>query len=305
MPNIVGTLNARQLESDMTYDLLIGDKSYSSWSLRAWLLFEHFGIPVRCHTTEFYQPGFVEDLKPWFPARTVPVVRSATGALWTDSLAIVEGLAEENPDIGLWPKGTAEKSAARSMISEMHSGFMALRSECPMNLRQAWLGMPVSEAVQKDLERLSELWDYARTFAVDGPWLFGRYTAADAYFAPVAARIAGYGLPVGDFGASYVAAHLHDGAFRRWRALGEARDRTLTEYDKALPKAPWPGPAPLSAQALETGPAENQTCPYSGKPVTHFLEIAGRAFGVCNAGCRDKTVADPEAWPAFMKIYQS
>ena len=97
----------------MTYDLLIGDKSYSSWSLRAWLLFERFDIPVNIHTTEFYQPGFAEDLKPWFPAATVPAVRAPSGAVWTDSLAIFEGIIEAHPDLPLLPHNPKARSAAR------------------------------------------------------------------------------------------------------------------------------------------------------------------------------------------------
>lgn len=289
----------------MTYDLLIGDKSYSSWSLRAWLLFEKFEIPVRVATTEFYQPGFVKDLEPWFPAATVPVVRAPSGALWTDSLAIFEGIIEEKPDVPLLPQNPQNRAAARSLIAEMHSGFMALRGDCPMNLRHAWKGYAPSDAVQKDIERIAKLWDYARDLGDDGPWLFGAYGAVDAFYAPVAARIAGYGISVDPRTAAYVDAHLTDPAFRRWRAMGEARDRTLTEYDKGLPKAPWPGPKTLPARVVDAGPSQNETCPYSGKPPTHFLELGGRVFGFCNPTCRNKTLADPEAWPAFMKVYQS
>ena len=289
----------------MTYDLLIGDKSYSSWSLRAWLLFERFDIPVNVHTTEFYQPGFAEDLKPWFPAATVPVVRAPSGTIWTDSLAIFEGMIEAHPDLPLLPQDPKRRATARSLMAEMHSGFMALRGECPMNLRNMWQGFEPSDAVLRDISRITMLWAHARTLAADGPWLFGDYSAVDAFYAPVAARIAGYGLPVDEPAAAYVNAHLNDPAFRRWRAMGEARDRTLSEYDKGLPKAPWPGPQIRPAQAVSAGPPENDTCPYSGNPPTHFLELDGRVFGFCNSGCRDKTCADPEAWPAFMKVYQS
>jgi len=289
----------------MTYDLLIGDKSYSSWSLRAWLLFERFGIPVNIHTTEFYQPGFAEDLKPWFPATTVPTVRTPLGAVWTDSLAIFEGIIEAYPDMPLLPQEPKSRAAARSLMAEMHSGFIALRGDCPMNLRHAWQGFSPSDAVMRDIARISMLWDHARSLGADGPWLFGDYGAVDAFYAPVAARIAGYGLATDEITAAYVSAHLNDPAFRRWRAMGEARDRTLSEYDMGLPKGPWPGPEILSAHPAATGPSENNACPYSGKPPTHFLELDGRIFGFCNTGCRDKTCADPEAWPAFMKLYQS
>lgn len=157
----------------------------------------------------------------------------------------------------------------------------------------------------RDIKRIIMLWDHARSLGGQGPWLFGEYGAVDAFYAPVAARIAGYGLPVDQAASEYVSAHLHDPSFRRWRAMGEARNRTLSEYDKGLPKGPWPGPKSLSAQPVAKGPSENDSCPYSGGPVTHFLELKGQVFGFCNATCRDKTCADPEAWPAFMKLYQS
>ena len=289
----------------MRYNLLIGDKSYSSWSLRAWLLFERFEIPVNIHTTEFYQPGFAEDLKPWFPAATVPAVRASSGAVWTDSLAIFEGIIEAHPELPLLPKDPKSRSAARSLMAEMHSGFMALRGDCPMNLRHKWQDFRPSEAVMRDIKRIVMLWDHARSLGGQGPWLFDEYGAVDAFYAPVAARIAGYGLPVDQAAAEYVSAHLNDPTFRRWRAMGEARNRTLSEYDKDLPKGPWPGPKSLSAQPVANGPSENDSCPYSGGSVTHFLELRGRVFGFCNETCRDKTCADPEAWPAFMKLYQS
>lgn len=289
----------------MTYELLIGDKSYSSWSLRAWLLFERFGIPVREHRTEFYQPGFQEDLKAWFPARTVPVVRSPKGALWSDSLAIAEGLAEAHPDLNLWPQDPAQRALSRSMCAEMHSGFGALRGSCPMNLRLQWLDFAATTDIAADINRITTLWEYAQKLSGSNRWLFGEYSIVDAFFAPVAARIAGYALTVPDRAQAYVDLHLNDKALRRWRALGEARDRTLQEYDMPFAQGPWPGPAPISARAVANGPSENARCPYSDLPVTHFLEIDGRTFGFCNAFCRDKTLADPAAWPAFMKVYET
>ena len=174
-----------------------------------------------------------------------------------------------------------------------------------MNLRHAWQGFSPSEAVLRDINRISMLWDHARSLSGRGPWLFGDYGAVDAFYAPIAARIAGYGLLVDQATQAYVSAHLHDPAFRRWRAMGEARDRTLSEYDKDLPQGPWTGPKALVAQPVAAGPSDNDKCLYSGDPVTHFLKLDWRVFGFCNKACRDKTCADPEAWPTFMKLYQS
>jgi glutathione S-transferase len=159
-----------------------------------------------------------------------------------------------------------------------------------------------SEAVLADLARIEEIWAHARSVApADGPWLFGSYSVADAFFAPVAARIATYGLPVGAEAARYVAAHLADPAFRRFRAMGLVRGADLPWYAKDNARGPWPGPAPRAPRVAE-GPSVNAACPYSGKPVSHFLEMEDRIWGFCNAFCRDKTIADPEAWPAFMAL---
>ncbi|SDZ43374.1 glutathione S-transferase [Jannaschia faecimaris] len=224
----------------MTYDLLIGDRSYSSWSLRGWLLFAAFDLPVRVELNEMYLDSFHERLKAWAPARTVPAARASDGALWTDSLAIAEGLAERHPDAGHWPADPRARALARSITAEMHSGFTALRGTCTMNLRVKWEGFTPDEAIQQDLERLEVLWSAARAMAGKGPWLFGAYSAADAFYAPVAMRIAGYDLPVSDLGRAYVDAHLAHAPLRAWRAEGEAQDRTIPSYEMGLPTSPFP-----------------------------------------------------------------
>ncbi len=289
----------------MTYDLLIGDRSYSSWSLRGWLLFEAFGLPFREHRTRLYSDEFSRDVAAFAPGRTVPVVRIPEGGLWTDSSAIAEGLAEAFPEAGLWPRDPVARALARSVVAEMHAGFGALRVACPMNLRTRSGGFVPSEAVLADLDRLEVVWAAAREVAAEGPWLFGAYSAADAFYAPVAMRITGYGLPVSDAARAYVDAHLAHPPLRRWRAMGEAQDRTLDVYPVHPPAMPFPIPEILAAQAVDAGPSVNATCPYSDLPVTHFMEAGGRVWGFCNAFCRDKTFADPEAWPAFMAIYHS
>lgn len=228
----------------MTYDLLIGDRSYSSWSLRGWLLFEAFGIPVNTELGLLYDDDVYEKLKAFAPAKTVPAVRTPDGAIWTDSIAIAEGLNEAHPDKGYLPAAPAARALARSLMAEMHSGFSALRGACPMNMRLQWTGFTPSDAVLADLARLDLLWSLAREHAGDGPWLFGSYGAVDAFFAPVAMRIAGYDLSVSDAARAYVDAHLAHPPLRRWRAQGEADDRTLDVYDQGLPTAPFPIEAP-------------------------------------------------------------
>jgi glutathione S-transferase len=285
----------------MGYHLILGDYAYSSWSLRAWLLIDRFGLRARTTIVDFAAGDVAEQLGTYRPARTVPTLITPEGAIVSDSLAIAEELATRHPEAGIWPGDARARATARTLAAEMHAGFAALRSACPMALRVAYDGFEPSDAVRADLARIEEIWAHARGQAGDGPWLLGTYSAADAFFAPVAARIATYGLAVGPDAQAYVAAHLADPAFRRWRAMGLVRGADLPRYAKDLPHRPWPGPAPRAARAAE-GPSENAACPYSGKTVAHFLRMDGRVFGFCNAFCRDRTVADPEAWPAFMAL---
>lgn len=292
----------------MTYDLYIGDESFSSWSLRGWLMFEMFDIPVRVHTVGLYSGTMARDLADLAPARLVPVMRSPHGVVVGDTLAMAETLAEAHPDAGLWPKDAAARALARWMVAEMHSGFTDLRGQCPMQLLHQVPDFPPSAGTRADLERIQSLWALARARHGENeegqPWLFGRYSLADVFFAPVAARIAGYGLAVSDQAARYVDAHLSEPAFRRWRALGLLRQYDPLPYDIGSSGLPWPGPTPIPARPIDSGAdAVNERCLYSGKPNTHFLQAGGRVFGFCNARCRDKTVLDPGAWPAFMAAY--
>ncbi|MCV2882677.1 glutathione S-transferase [Actibacterium sp. XHP0104] len=229
----------------MTYDLFIADKTYSSWSLRGWLMFENFGIPAKTHEVGLYSGTFAQDMSPLAPARQVPVMRTPEGEVVGETLAMAETLHERHPEAGLWPADPAARMRARWLASEMHAGFTALRSACPMNLARAWQGFQPSQAVLNDLARLETIWaDAFARFGGDGPWLFGRYSLADVFFAPVAGRVAGYGLPVGPQAAAYVAAHLADPAFRRWRAEGLAQPYVEhPDYMLDLPHGDWPGPA--------------------------------------------------------------
>ncbi len=123
----------------------------------------------------------------------------------------------------------------------MHSGFTALRSACPMNLAHQWKGFTPSKAVLADLARIEELWTMAKgRFGHNSPWLFGDYSLADVFYAPVAARIAGYDLPVSDAGQTYVAAHLSEPCFREWRREGQKVQIEPDPYAMPLDKAPWP-----------------------------------------------------------------
>lgn len=225
----------------MTYTLYLGDPAYSSWSLRAWLLFEKAGLPRREHFVDFNTGPVAAQLAALSPARTVPTLVLPDGTVLSESLAIAEELATRHPDAGLWPEDPAARAIARNLAAEMHSGFETLRAYCPMNLRTAYRDVPVPKAVQADLDRITLLWDHARSATASiTPWLCGPYSIADAFFAPVAARIAGYGLPVPESAAAYVAAQMADPAFRGWRALSLSTGAPLARYARSYPTVAWP-----------------------------------------------------------------
>ena len=284
----------------MTYELAIGDRAYSSWSLRGWLLCDAFGLDTRVRRAQMRTPEFAALLEGFAPARQVPAARLDGTVVW-DSLAIAEELASRHPHAGHWPDDPALRGLARSISAEMHAGFGALRSACPMNLRTAWGYAPTPE-VRADLERLEDLWDRAWD-ASGGPWLCGAYSAADAFYAPVAMRIAGYGLPVSDRAGAYVERHLAHPSLRRWRAMSACDGPDQEVYEMGLPRRPFPG-APERRGAVVDGPSVNGACPYSGEPVTHFMAFEGRTWGFCNAFCCDKTMADPLAWPQFVEMME-
>lgn len=287
----------------MTYRLLIGQRSYSSWSLRGWLPFAAFGIPVEVSSTRMYTDDFARDVASFGGHGTVPVARTPDGGVLSDSIAIAWHLAERFPDLGLLPSDPALRAEAQSLIAEMHSGFAPLRSNCEMNLRTAWEGFLPPPGVLADLARVEQLWSRALDRS-GGPWLYGAFTLADVFYAPVATRIATYGLPVSEPARSYVQAMLAHPDMRRWRAMGAAEGPDLPQYEKPLARAPFPAPPTIPARAVTSGTPENAACPYSGRPVADLMEIEGRVFGFCNPFCRDKTVADPEAWPEFMALFR-
>lgn len=286
----------------MTYELVIGDRGYSSWSLRGWLLFDAFGIPVKTRLARLYSDALPNMLRDFHPGKTAPTMRTPDGVVVPETIAIAEELASRHPDAGLWPKNPKARAVARVLAAEMHAGFTALRGHCPMNLRVSYETCEPPQAVLDDLARLEVIWDWARVQTGSKVWLAGEYSAADAFFAPVASRIATYNLPVSPRAMDYVMAHLNHNSFRRWRAMGQVDGADQPFYRRDWPQRPWPGPKPMAARAVDGTDAINTACPYSGDPVSHCLELDGRRWGFCNAFCRDKTVADPEAWGAFMAM---
>ncbi len=225
----------------MTYDLFLGDAMFSSWSLRGWLMFDKFDLPVRCHFVGLYSGTMAADLAPLAPARLVPALRLPDGTVLGETLAIAETLAERHPDAGLWPADPAGRATARWLCAEMTSGFSALRADCPMQLHSQYRGFAPSPAVRADLARLETLWTHARSLSgtTEG-WLFGAYSLADVFYTPVAARILGYDLAVSAAAHAYCTALLSDPAVRKWRAMAHEVTYDPLPYALDLPTADWP-----------------------------------------------------------------
>ena len=222
----------------MTYELFIGDRTFSSWSLRGWLMLHKFDLSYQTHIVGLYSGTVAQDMVVFAPARLVPALRTPEGDVVGESLAMAETLAERHPEIAMWPSDPAARIRARWLSAEMVGGFGALRGDCAMQLAHVDTDFRASEAVKADLARIETLWAYAREKATDGPWLFGAYSLADAFYAPVCARIVGYNLPVSKAAKAYCETTLTDPAFQQWRAEG------LKEtYDPFPLPASWPNRA--------------------------------------------------------------
>jgi glutathione S-transferase len=200
--------------------LVIGNKNYSTWSMRPWLVMRHAGIPFEEVKLSFNAPDFAEQVKRHSPAGKVPVLLDGELVVW-DSLAIAEYLAERFPEKALWPDDRAARARARSACAEMHSGFAELRRGMPMNCEVSLPAPPYSLTVRKEAARLVELWLECRRRAADGPFLFGRFSVADAFFAPVALRFAGFSQPLPPVAAQYRDTLLGLPAVQQW--VSEAR----------------------------------------------------------------------------------
>lgn len=225
----------------MTYQLYIGDRTFSSWSMRGWLMLEKFDLPYNTNFVGLYSGTLRADLAHLTPARTVPAMQTAGGHVVTDSLAMAETLHEAHPEAGLYPADPAARALARSMVCEMHAAYGALRDDCTNVIDQLWDGFQPSAAVMADVARIEDLWALARArHSAGGPWLFGEYSLADVFYAPVACRFTAYQLPISDASQAYVDAHLADPAFLAWRAEAMKEVHEPYPYDLGLGRKPWP-----------------------------------------------------------------
>ena len=194
--------------------LVIGNKNYSSWSLRAWMLMKHAGVTFEEIVIVLDTAGTRDALERYGPSGRVPVLRHGDLTIW-DSLAICEYVAELSGRG--WPAKPEARAVARSVAAEMHSGFISLRSLWPMNARARNRHTAVTPALEADVERIDEIWNDCRgRFGEGGPWLFGEYCIADAMYAPVVLRFNTYGARISQTARWYMASVLEDAALQEW-----------------------------------------------------------------------------------------
>ena len=197
----------------MRYKLIMGNQAYSSWSMRGWLLLKAFGIEFDSEVVQLYVPGYKAFLEEYYPASTVPALRVADGDgqfnLW-DSLAIAEFLHERHPQAGIWPADVEARAVARSLCAEMHSSYAALRNSMPMNLRREYRSMTADVEARRDIARIEDLWEWtAERWGGQGPYLFGaRFTAVEAFYAPLASRFKTYNVKLSETSQRYADALL-------------------------------------------------------------------------------------------------
>ena len=204
----------------MSLHLIIGNKRYSSWSLRPWLVLEMTGEPFTDQVIRLNLPDTRENILKYSPTGKVPALQCEHGTI-IDSLAICEYLVERFPDVDLWPRDISARAQARSACAQMHSGFMSLRSNMPMDLRQDQALEVIPVDTQADIERIVALWAECRKAArEDGPFLFGRPSIADAFFAPVAIRLRTYRVALPDEALAYIETIYQWPAFQRWQQAG-------------------------------------------------------------------------------------
>ncbi len=205
--------------------LVIANRNYSSWSLRAWLLMKHVGVAFDEIAIALDHPDTREQIDRHGPSGRVPVLRQGTLCVW-DSLAICEYVAELSGKG--WPQAREARAVARSVCAEMHSGFSHLRSLWPMNARARNRRTAVTAALEADIERIDEIWNDCRgRFGGGGPWLFGEYTVADAMYAPVVLRFNTYGARISQTARWYMASVLEDGALQEWLQAAKQEPWTI------------------------------------------------------------------------------
>lgn len=209
--------------------LVLGSKNYSSWSLRTWVFLRKIGMDFCERMIYFDAADYRQQIAALSPSRRLPVLIDGSVKIW-DSLAICE-FAAERTGLG-YPKETIARAIARAAAAEMHGGFQALRDACPMNVRATGRRVAPSPELLADIARIDELWSQCRRqYGAAGGWLFGEFSIADAFFAPVAFRFRTYGAHLSAAAGAYLQHVLADSIMREWREAAEQEGHPLPEVD--------------------------------------------------------------------------
>lgn len=216
----------------MALTLVIGNKNYSSWSMRPWMALKATGIPFN----EIFVPLYTGDadkrrILGFTQSGKVPALIDGDITVW-DSLAIIEYLAEHFPDAHIWPQDRASRAHARSISAEMHSGFVALRNECGMNLHRPIGAKPLSDDAKANITRIQQIWtDCRERHAGEGPYLFGAFSGADAMYAPVVHRFHTYAIEVTPPVREYMSTMKANAAFKEWTEAGLAETLVIERFE--------------------------------------------------------------------------
>ena len=212
--------------------LVIGNKNYSSWSLRAWFLLKEAGFDFAEHRIPLDTDTSAGEIARFSPAGQVPVLLLDDEVIW-DTLAIAETVAERWPEKNLWPIDPAARAHARSVSAEMHSGFRTLRDAMPMNCRAMGRKVPISDALAADIDRIFAIWtECHRRYGEHGEWLFGNFSIADAMFAPVVMRFRTYGINLSESASVYPARLLESAAIQDWLLESESETEVIRQDEK-------------------------------------------------------------------------
>jgi glutathione S-transferase len=219
----------------MALKLIIGNKNYSSWSFRPWIALKVAGIEFEEVLIPLYEPGSAEEIQKYSPGGKVPTLIDGDDAVW-ESLSILEYLAEKFPTAGLWPQDARARALARSIAGEMHGGFQALRNHCPMNMARRMIKRELTPAVKANVRRIDTMWtDCSSRYGKSGPFLFGRFGAADAMYAPIVSRFHTYAVDVGTASRAYMNAVMALPAWDEWHAAGNKEKWVLPQDEVDWP----------------------------------------------------------------------
>jgi glutathione S-transferase len=215
--------------ADLT--IYLGNKNYSSWSLRPWLVLKQVGVAFDEVVVPLYQPGSRETLLKFTPSGRVPALHHGPLVVW-DSLAICEYLAESFPTFQLWPRDPDARAVARAVSAEMHSGFAAMRTHLPMNVRASVPNRGVTQEAQVEINRIMAIWRGCRTrFGAGGDFLFGQFTIADAMYAPVVSRFRTYKIELEREAEAYCDTILALPAMQEWSAAARNEPMIIAQYE--------------------------------------------------------------------------